>query len=459
MLPKAWIAVIAAMAGLGAAMGAGAQSPATQPAPAAQPAPATRPAPATQPTTQPSPEVLALIEQMGAEKFQARVHAQAELVKMGAAAEPALKAAASDSPSAEIRARATAAVSEIDQNLADAPTYITLHVKDAKGGDVLKEFTRQAKVRVMGWPEFFWNGQAPGLIPPVTLDLDHVPFWEAIRALCKVTRTHPQFIGQGQPSDISLVQGNSGEWDVQGRFAFEPTSISHDSSVDLINGGANRNDALAFTVFIDPKLHSASIDPPHLTVAEDEHGTSLLPPDGANAAGFYSQGFQQMWSFTANAPLAFPANFGHTLARLEGTVTVHVPMDVQMLKIPDLAKAVGTTTTAGNRMVDVVSCSMNGNNILALHLSISKLGHSGGPIEPGGLFQDFQQARVIDARGTQLNLMGGGTGSDTTIDWQGQCNSGGRPLKPPFSLQWEITTKIESVTVPFKFKDLPLPPQ
>ncbi|HEX4124352.1 MAG TPA: hypothetical protein VHY37_06460, partial [Tepidisphaeraceae bacterium] len=92
----------------------------------AQPAPLTQPA--TQPAAQPAPEVLALIAHMGGQGFENRQHAEQALIRIGTPAEPALRQAADDSSSPEIRARAAAAIVQIEQNLADEPTYITLHV-------------------------------------------------------------------------------------------------------------------------------------------------------------------------------------------------------------------------------------------------------------------------------------------------------------------------------------------
>jgi hypothetical protein len=439
MVSKACMAVMAAMAsaGLAAALGQSA-TPSTEPAPTTQ----------ADATTRPSPEVLRLIGLMAAPKFQTRAHAQTELVRMGAAVEPALKQAADESSSAEIRTRAADAVIEIEQNIADAPTYITLHVTKAPSADVFKEISRQAGVKVT-------TDSDTG---PITLDLDQVPFWSAMKALCTATHTHLQPNGPGGPAGIDLASGDAGHWDLEGRFAFIPTMINHDSNVDLINGGAFKNDGIIMMAFLDPKFHSATFDGIQLDVAKDEHGASLIRP-GMMAPNFFNPGFQQGWCYTLNAPLVFPESFGHTLALLEGTSTVHVPMGTSMLKIPDMIKAVGTTTIAGNHKVDVVQCNFPGGNVITVHLQISKLDRSAGLNYPGGLFAEFQSARVVDSQGQQLMGGGGGGGTDMQIDWQGQFSSGVRPLKPPFSLTWEIITHVETVTVPFKFKNLPLPPQ
>jgi hypothetical protein len=444
-------AAIAVMAGVVSAASALVVAQSTEPA--TQPAPATRP----DVTTQPSPEVLRLIDLMGAPKYQTRAHAQANLVKIGQPAEPALKQAADESDSAEIRARATAAVIDIEQNVADAPTYITLHANKARIRTVLQDISRQAGVHVSLADQGFvstWLGPNAGT---VTLDLDHVPFWAAIQAFCAATHTHPQFAGMGMNGEFTLNPGDGGQWSQHGRFAFIPTAINHDSSIDLINGGGGKNDMITMMAYVDPKFHSATFDGMQLTTADDEHGISLLAP-GMMAPNFFMGGFQQSWCYPLNASLNFPDNYGHTLTRLEGSTTVHLPMESETLKIPDIVKAIGTPTVAGNHKVDVVQCNFAGGNVVIMHLQISKLERSSTQNYPGGLFAEFNTARVYDSQGTPLMGGGGGSGTDMQIDWQGQFTSGGRPIKPPFSLNWEIISRVETVAVPFKFKNLPLPP-
>jgi hypothetical protein len=448
MVRKAWMVIVAALACAGSTVALG-QSPTSESAPSTRPEPSTQPAPATQPApeTQPDPEVLRLIDLMAAPKFQTRSHAQADLVKMGAAAEPALKQAADESSSPEIRARAMAAVIQIEENIADSPTYITLHVKRAPLADVLKSISSQSGMRIL----------VDSGAGPITLDLDHVTFWSAIEALSHATGTHPAGNGQGNPGLITLVPGDTAKWNQEGRFAFMPISISHNSVIDLINGGASKNDSIIMLGFLDPRFHSATFDGMQLTVAQDDRGNSLLGP--GMFPNFFN--FQNAWCFILSSPLNFPETFGHSLVRLEGTTVVRIPMGTDTLKIPDLAKAVGTGVVAGNHRIDVVTCNVNGGNILMLHLQISRLARSSGMNYPGGLFAEFQAAHVVDGQGQQLVGGGGGGGIDPNmqIDWQGQYTTGGRPIKPPFSLTWDITTRVETQTVPFKFKNLPLPPQ
>src|SRR5581483_11734688 len=87
---------------------------------------------ATQPSTAPmDPALAALIEQLSSRTYHERQTAQDELVKRGEAARSALQKLAASSANEEVRTAAGAVLARIDAEEANAPTLITLHVKDA----------------------------------------------------------------------------------------------------------------------------------------------------------------------------------------------------------------------------------------------------------------------------------------------------------------------------------------
>jgi hypothetical protein len=335
----------------------------------------------------------------------------------------------------------------------DAPTYITLHVKDAKGADVLREISQQAHIHVTGWPEFFWNGQQPGLIPNVTLDLDRVTFWTAVEAVCQITHSHPQFIGQ--PNDVTLVMGNAGHWDQEGRFAFVPMTINRASEVDLTNGNAHKSEVLSFAAYVDPKLHASHWDLPQISVAEDEQGNSLRAVGPADRTMIYSPISQQPWTVNLSVPLSFPAHYGNTLARLEGTIRVEFTDRSDVLEIKDVDKSAGSQASAANRKVEVLACSFDGKNTISAHVRISALATD--PKSPANLSREFLSAGIEDADGQRMRPTGNGTVTNAHVDWIGTFAID-KAVKPPFTFRWAISTHYDPVTVAFKFKDLSLPP-
>jgi hypothetical protein len=359
----------------------------------------------------------------------------------------------------------TRSSAKVEPDAADAPTCISLHVKNAKPAKVLKEISDQAHTIVAGWPDVFWTGQQPGVIPNVTLDLDHVTFWTAIQQVCAITHSHPQYIGQGQPGDVSLIMGNAGTWDQEGLFAFVPMTINHSSQVDLIDGSQTRDDSMMLSVFIDPRVHLAGWDSPRITVAEDEHGLSMLSrsvlPPGPNfdflpQSGPYV-GAPPRWSINTSLPLAFPAHRGDVLARLGGTMLFRLHDMGSLLQIDDLTNAVGKSTTVADQTATVTACTFDGNTTVTLHVRLSRKTGAGGSHGAEPVLHEFDSARIVDAAGQQLVPSGHGTGTDAQIDWEATF-TGKKPAKPPFSLRLPITTPHAPMTVTFNFKDLPLPP-
>jgi hypothetical protein len=99
-----------------------------------------------------------------------------------------------------------------------------------------------------------------------------------------------------------------------------------------------------------------------------------------------------------------------------------------------------------------------------LHVRITNLAPDNHPPAPDrdpwdNLANEFRAATVLDADGTFVPINGGG-GGDTEVDWTGSFLMRRQmAFKPPFSLRWEIVTQTRDMTIPFKFKDLPLPPE
>jgi hypothetical protein len=233
--------------------------------------------------------------------------------------------------------------------------------------------------------------------------------------------------------------------------------IMHSRDINYAAGGSQKNDSLTMEVLLDPRVHAAQLDTPRITVAEDEHGLSLVSRRGSAPNQFFQGGNQQQWMTNFSVPLVFPPHYGATLARLEGTVEAHLPNQEDQLQVPDLVKSVGASAAAANRKVRVLACSFDGKNTITLHVHLTRAPMSDGhPL--GTLLWEFGTARIIDSAGQPLVPDGHGLGTDSDVDWQGSFSTINKAAKPPFILRWPVTTIMEPVTIPFKFKDLPLPP-
>jgi len=452
-------ALCAGVAILLASMTARGQTPATQ---------------ASSPSTQPSPQqVAALIQAMGQDQYQARQKAQDDLIDLGPAVEPALRQAVADSTSPEIRSRAAAAILQIEDRIADAPTFITLHAAGANPADVCAQISRQAHIGISGWPPWVWNGGAPGRASPVSLDVDQMPFWLAMQKFCDATHTEPGNVGNDVDSITLMPHGGNGAgnapWDQEGLFSIIAQQIVHNREVDLASGNSTKNDFVQIIVYADPKVRILKYTVPQLLQAVDDLGNSMV--SSATMNSFSSDPFRS-WSIQCDLPLQFPQHFGSKLSVIEGTIVVQVPAHTELLRIPDLSRAGNAVFSAGGRKVEVESFSSLPDGSIRLRARVSNLSATIAPPRMGlvpmgmglqmqpNLFEEFRQARMIDAAGKSLPIIGGGSGSMTSIEYDATISPpmDRTPLKAPFSLEWKVVTEIKTETIHFKFKDLPLPP-
>jgi hypothetical protein len=124
-----------------------------------------------------------LVQRLGSPRFAEREAAFKALDALGAAALPALKAAAK-SNDAEIRQRAGELLAKLERAAdaaeAFAPTKVHLKAADAPLAEVVRDLTFQSRVRLQ-------LAREPVDLPSrrVTVDTGDVSFWEAQEALCR----------------------------------------------------------------------------------------------------------------------------------------------------------------------------------------------------------------------------------------------------------------------------------
>ena len=146
--------------------------------------------PSTQPTSRPSPRVLALIHDLTSDQFSTRQIAQNKLEQMGEEATPQLQEILKDSIlSDEASARVRTALLRIQEGRQFGPSVITIHCHDAPLAGVLEDFAGQAGADLgVDRPairEFVASQK-------ISLDLDHVDFWTALRAIEDASHLHPR---------------------------------------------------------------------------------------------------------------------------------------------------------------------------------------------------------------------------------------------------------------------------
>jgi hypothetical protein len=447
-------AAIAGMLVLTAAL-ALAQPPATQPA-------ATQPA--TQPAAVDADRIAALIGQLGAPKFADRQQAQRALVQLGAPAEPALRVASTKSANAEIRRRAAAAIDRIEAGFPDAPSYVVVRADKENPGKVLSAMADQAGIMISPHAaEFATSGGINS--KPITLDLGRVPLLVALEKFCQATQACPNSNSGGTDDAFSLNGGPTGPWDQEDRVAVVADQIVQTRQIQFGSNANTHTDTLSLTFLVDPKRPLVDHQMPRLTQIVDENGVSFLAPVSGQDNNM-GNALQKPCSFDADLPLQIPPTRGKTLAHVKGKIVLRVATKTQTIFIPDIGKALhAPAISACDRKVEVVSFSFNGavgninfrvSNTMPQN-ALTALESKGQAFDLG---TEFRTCQITDANGNALAFDSNGWDStDRVLNWQGHftANNSPGPLKPPFSLRWRIVAASEDITVPFEFRNLPLP--
>ena len=430
--------------------------------------PATKPTAATPKPT--AADVPALIEQLGSDAWAARQAAHERLVALGAAAEEQLRRAARESADAEVRTRCDTVLAQIAEGRLIGPTLVTMHLANVSPRLAFEELGRSAGIDLGPQHASFWNVRRPN----VTIDAEGVPFWEVVGQIRHQCGLDVDASGVGGLY-VMMPSGPGAPTAVSGPFRVRATRITRTLSVDLATGAMPASDfSVTLSIAAEPKMRISSIGrQPKIEVAEDEHGTSLLPP-GAPGAGPNGAPIliaarpmdvpsraAAVW--TTAARLRYPAGgAGKRIARLRGATSCNVVIRSDTLEIPDILNASDLTRPIDGARgghdgeLTVKSCRKVGD-FYELKLALT------APADAAGAQVVLKAARrgtdgvkILDGTGREMNAVTTNTstsGTRTELTLRVHAPGGGAPSK----LVWQVPTDVRELEVPFEFKDLPLP--
>jgi hypothetical protein len=421
---------------------------------------------ATQPTTRPLDaatveQIRKLVAQLESPDWRRRDRAVPELVKLGDDARPALEELVRTTEVIDARTAAQDALNQIAANRLTGPSYVTLHLKDALPRDAFAELARQSFAELKPYPDNLW--ESGGQWQKVTIDVDRVPFWVAMRDLAGKSGVELREWNGG----MRLMRGGGvmagGRPVYTGAFLIVANSLTRNQTVQLTNNGAGKTDdnfGLQLTAFAEPKLHVLRAgNMVKLEEATDDKGNSLLP--GPNAApryyGYYSGA--GAWHLFAN--LQYPKEPGTKITRLRASATFTVQTKSQKIEVNNLPGVKEHVEAAGGTRVTIHEFKKAGDSQYQLRIAI------GQDAAGNGLWELMQNSihtrlRVLDAAGRTWDSRGWSTTSNNTelsmeITYVRGNSPDGHPVGDPVKLEWEIPTDTRDLTVPFEFTDVPLP--
>ena len=293
--------------------------------------------PATAPVEQPTPQVVALVNDLTSDQFSVRQKAAAELEQMGQPVLGQLQAILDGPLSDEARTRVRTAMRRISDERQFGPSTINIHCTDAPLQGVLEDFAQQAGAEMgVHRPEIRGYLQSR----KITLNLRHADFWTALQAIEDGSGLHARPDNDGRlilDNMMGFWMGNMGDRTrarIAGPCLITPQSISW-----FMQYGTNASNlTLQINAMIEPKLRVVgAFQQNWLRECVDDKGHSLISPN-TPMGGSFSSGPQQ-WMRSLNANLRVVPGMGAKIARLKGELDFVVQTKSEIVVVDNILSA------------------------------------------------------------------------------------------------------------------------
>jgi len=357
---------------------------------------------------------------------------------------------------------------EVDLN---AATSVTIHAASTKPADIAQQIAPD-DIR-------FINPNAR--LDPVSLDAAGEPLLSALSKLCIATgaspvqRTPHEALIMLEPQGKSRSGRNSAQPSAgsllsapiaySGPFAAILTELNSSQQLQVVkpegegggdsNSSPTRNLSFSIALLAEPKVVIAAIVAnADIEEADDPEGANYATPNRADQNVSWN-GYQQppLYQFTAqvnNVPRQT-----QKLALLKGSLRVRA---VKKYMIHELIPAEGKSQDIP---VNDLTCVLlplerQGANQCRIRIKVPRAGQDDASWESFRQMMRWSRAIATDAAGNRLSegWRGADESGDLTIHMIfNQPKSIGAPAR----IIWQAPLEYEEITIPFEFKDLPIP--
>ena len=335
------------------------------------------------------------------------------------------------------------------------PTPITLHVKDISAHDALEQMLKSANLTLSVYPPESSQRLEQAR---VTIDADAQPFWTVLASICDAAGVRP--LGMKQEREI-VVGYLDGAWAsaftaVAGPFVVALTRIDLDRTVNYgikisDKDRAQRPNAytLTFEVAVEPALAAQfnSVGPLLISkcVDQDEFPISTTSPQILNQRAIMTG------TVTARSVVA------RKISAMEGSCTFLMAANPKHVDVPNIMAAHEVPVDAGDSRLQIKSLEKSsGQYVLKVLVLRDKLSQE--KIDEVVKVVSRSKPVFLDNNGKKLNFVL--VGPKTSPVANGMLIT--MPFNPsmqrdPKSMSWDIPASLQSITVPFRFRDIPLP--
>lgn len=399
-----------------------------------------------------------LIRQLSSPEFRLREAAARALEQQGQAALPALRRAAT-SADPEVKQRAALLLARLERHHLLAPSHVTVHAEQKPVSEVLAQLTQQTGYKLS------CNSDKSQII---SVHAEEQRFWEVIDRISSQTGLALQTY---QDSSGALMfqrtERISPHVVYSGPFRLCPGSFHLSKTLELslprqfAPPGQQRTDALTLTFQLvsEPKTPLMSLGQPRIALAIDNHGASLVPPQGQA----YESHYHHYYYGYRNPVLQTQVQLlGHgnaiTLRHIKGTIpVVFLAEQRPEITINDILK-VKNAKFEGNQVSIEIEEVKEGPG---KQVHVKATARRGGADQQ----QDYtwtnslgQRVELFDEQGRKFHCEGFNwdSGNPTSVSGTFQFGDGGAKLGKAAKLiyyDW-ITSQHQ---VDFEFRDLPLP--
>lgn len=393
-----------------------------------------------------------LVQQLASDDWQERQRAQQSLIQLGEGAVGRLQGLIGQTDDPEVRAAIETVLSEVSLHAMIGQTLVTLDLTNVPAEQAFTALMQQAGARVSVVPQNLWRQRPVN----VTIQAREQPFWEVLRELGQ--KTGITLRDQRSTAEMVLTPGDvdelMGPTVHSGAFMIIASSAERRAMVDYSGRREPRHHLiLTLHAYAEPKLRI--FGRAHDAVLEDvldEAGNSLIDEDRSQVTAIGPDGSQ---IFSLGVRLAPPPLSSERIALLRGSFQVAAQVRNETLEVDQIASASNLTRTVGHHQV-LISTLRKAEDEYEIRLAVFR---SDSDDTYWDRAIDAREIRLFDAKerqltpGTTIVRVDQRTEHRLTVKLTGK-NAG---LGPPERLRWTLPVEIREMSVPFEFRDLPLP--